>query len=163
MKKISLLIALILLSGCERKEEYMKKHHVVQNPPIIQYNTNDDGFVYILYTAMDNSCPCYTYNSPTQVQRFDTVNFNRVQTTSSLPSNISNPTRVGTSINLSKENQKEVEQDEEQAEGTTEETVSDASENVESAPNTSDTSSNTDSSASGGDSGGGGDGGGGGD
>ena len=150
MKKIAVLIGLILLSGCERKEDYMKKHHVVNNPPIIQYNnSDDDGFVYVLYTALDNNCPCYTYSSPTPVKSFETVNFNRVASTASLPTNISNPTRVGSSINLSKEDQEEVDHDEEQADANTEET-----------------DTNTDSSSDvggdvGGDSGGGGDGGGG--
>ena len=151
MKKIAFLIGLILLSGCERKEDYMKKHHVVKNPPIIQYNNSDDGFVYVLYTALDNNCPCYTYSSPTPVKSFETVNFNRVASTASLPTNISNPTRVGSSINLSKEDQEEVEHDEEQAEANAEEQTD---------ANAEETDTNTDiSSDVGGDSGGGGDGG----
>lgn len=155
MKKIAFLIGLILLSGCERKEDYMKKHHVVNNPPIIQYNnSDDDGFVYVLYTALDNNCPCYTYSSPTPVKSFETVNFNRVTSTASLPTNISNPTRVGSSINLSKEDQEEVEHDEEQAEANAEETE---------ATTETDTSAESSSDSSGGDSGGGGGDGGGGD
>ena len=180
MKK---LIAICLtttafLIGCEKAPDvsnHQRQHIDTSVVPIYQYKGDDDLYTYIMYTNMvSNSCPCYTYSSATPVTNFSDVRFNPAPTApmftapSTNGGNIStggiNLSKVGSSNDLSKDQQQEVEneaelvteQAEEISEPETEATASEAtsdSSTQESAANTS--SSDAGSADSGGGDGGG--------
>jgi uncharacterized membrane protein YgcG len=149
------LLSIVALTGCNPPEHH-KAHSDTSTVHVRQVrNSSDDSLLYwyIIYSSMNNTCPCYTASSPTPVSSMSSLNFTR---STEIPATAGNSASTKVETEQTEEASNEALPEEVQAEVAQDEAAAEAAEaGADSTDGIGDGPNDTSMSDSGGDSGGG--------